>query len=75
MQLTWDHELFVKLAAENLLGDELEALHGVLDYFIVPLFVQAKLVDQEFLEDPIQECTSANPARAHCRLLDLQDGL
>lgn len=33
--LTWNDKFFIELAAENLLSDELEALHGVLDDLII----------------------------------------
>ena len=70
--LTWDDIFLVEFTTEHFLGDELEALHGVFDNFVVPLFVQAKLVDEVLLEDAVEERASTDPARAHCRLLDLQ---
>ena len=61
---TRDDEFLCAFAAEGFFGDKVEALQGVFDDFFVPFFVETEFVDQEFLEDAVEECASADAAAA-----------
>ena len=73
VRLTWDDIFLVEFATEDLLGNELEALHCVLDNLVVPLLVQTQLFHEKVLEDPVEERTATDSTGAHGRLLNLKD--
>ena len=72
---TRDDEFLSRVTTESFLRHKIEALHGILDDFLIPLIVQAELFNQVFLEDPVQERAAAQTTRSPRSLLHLKNRL
>ena len=53
--LTGNDKLLVGSATECFLGDQVEPFHRILHHLLIPLLVQAQLINKELLKDAIQE--------------------